>query len=249
VAIISQAVARQLWPGQDPIGKRLSMEDHPTESDWLTIVGVVGDVRQQSLAEKPSPAVYRPYRQVSLPFFLSHISFIVRTRGNPESLAGGMRQVLRSVDRDQPVESISSMRHEMAAATSQPEFRTRLLGVFSLLALILSAIGIYAVLAYSVAQRTREIGIRMALGAKGDAVIRLVLLRTLKLTGLGVMLGGMGALLATRALEKFLFDVKPSDPLTYSVVVLLLVLTAVVSALIPARRASKVDPLGALRHE
>jgi putative ABC transport system permease protein len=247
VVIISQSVARQLWPGEDPIGKRISGEDRPRPEDWMTIVGVVEEVRQQSLTEKPHAAIYQPYLQVTRAGWLSHMTFAVRTASNPQSVAGAMRGVLREVDRDLPAQSIATMDEAIAATTAEPLFQTRLLAALSVLALILSAIGIYGVLAYSVTERRHEIGIRMALGAGRGEVIRMVLRRTLVLAGAGVALGTAGGLAVTRVLGKLLFDVKPTDPGTFAAVAVVLTGVALLAGLLPARRATKVDPLVALR--
>jgi putative ABC transport system permease protein len=248
VAIISQSVARILWPGDDPIGKRLTMEDEPKPKDWLTIVGVVDDVRQQSLAENPLPAIYQPYEQVTRTFFLSHMSFVVRTAANPGSVAAGMRAVLHDVDKYQPV-SIAALTDLADASTAETWFQARLISTFSLLALFLAAIGIYGVLAYAVTERTREIGIRMALGAKKSHITRMLLKRTLVLVLAGVALGGCGALVLTRVLGKFLFEVKPNDPATFLSVAAILGATGIIAGLLPAQRATRVDPVVALRWE
>jgi putative ABC transport system permease protein len=247
--IISQSVARQLWPGQDPVGKQISMEDRPKPGDWLTIVGVVGDIRQEDLTKRPDAAVYQPYLQVAQPFFLSHMTFAVRTDANPQSVASAMRGVLQEVDKDQPVPPVATMTDVIATVTAEPRFQTRLLGGFSFLALVLAAVGVYGVSAYSVTERTPEIGIRMALGAGTGDVLSMVLRRTLALAGAGVALGTAGALAATRVLAKFLFEVTPTDPLTFIAVAVLLPAVALAAGWLPARRASKVDPLVALRYE
>jgi predicted permease len=249
VALVSHAVARTIWPGEDPIGRRITLEDHPKPEDWLTIVGVVGDVRQQGLTEAADPAIYQPYLQVTRPFFLSHMAFAVRTAANPGNIAAAMRGVLQEVDRNQPVESIASMADVVAATTAEPGFQARLISIFSLLALILSAIGIYGVLAFAVTERTREIGIRMALGAERSDITRMVLRRTLALVSAGLVLGVAGALVTTRVLARFLFDVKPNDPATFVIVAVVLAVIGLAAGLLPARRATRVDPLVALRCE
>jgi putative ABC transport system permease protein len=249
VVIVSQSVARTLWPGEDPIGKRVSEEDHPKPGDWLTIVGVVNDVRQMSLAEKPDPALYFPYAQIKFTSWLSRMTFTLRTASNPQQLAGAMRTALHAVDPDQPVVAMSTMQERIAASTAEPRFQARLLGTFSLLALVLSAVGIYSVLAYSVAQRTKEIGIRMALGAERRDVLAMVVRRTFVLAAAGVALGALGALAVTRVLARFLYEIKPTDPGAFATVAGLLTCVALMAGLIPARRATKVDPMVALRYE
>ena len=250
VAIVSKSVARRLWQGEDPIGKRFTEEeDNPTPKDWVTVVGVVDDVKQNGMADKPRDTVYQPLAQVNRPYWLSHMAFIVRTSSNPELLATVMRAVVRDVDRNQPVQTVATMQTLIDASTAESQFQTRLLGAFSMLALLLAAVGIYGVLAYSVAQRTHEIGIRMALGAEARNVLRMVLRRTLVLAGLGVIIGAVAALAVTRVLAKFLFEVKPSDPATFLAVAVLLSGVALGAGWIPARRATKVDPMEALRYE
>jgi len=249
VVIVSQSVARSLWPGSDPLGKRISMEDHPKPGDWLTIVGVVDDVKQQGLAKKSDPAIYQPYLQITHPFFLNHMTFVARTASNPLGVPSGMRAVLSEVDKDQPVQSIAAMDNLIAATTAEPRFQARLLAVFAIMALALAIVGIYGLLAYSVAQRTHEIGVRIALGAQTADVVRMLLRSTLVLVGEGIMIGTAGALAVTRVLAKFLFEVKPNDTPTIAAVALTLVCAALVACYIPARRAMRVDPMVALRHE
>ncbi|MGA3239819.1 MAG: ABC transporter permease [Bryobacteraceae bacterium] len=249
VALISEFVARTLWPNENPLGKRITLEEDPKPQDWLTVVGVVDDVNQQSLTEHRHPAIYQPYQQVRRPFFLSHMTFAVRTAANMQGLAAAMRRVLQEVDRNQPVESIAAMTDLLDATTAEPWFQARLISVFSILALLLSAIGIYGVLAYAVTERTREIGIRMALGAEKSDITHMVLRRSLLLAAAGVALGVAGALTVTRVLARFLFDVKPTDPATLAMVAAVLVTVALFAGLLPARRATRVDPLVALRWE
>jgi predicted permease len=247
VVIVSKSVADRLWPGATAIGQRLSMEDEPGPGDWLTVVGVVDDVGQTSNNGHRDPALYQPVAQLSHPFFLSHMSFVVRATGEPAPLVPAMRQAMREVDPNQPMGSIGTMDAAIAATVAEPLFQARLIGVFSVFALLLAGIGIYGVVAYSVAERTHEIGIRVALGAARGDVTRLVLRRIVVLVVPGVALGVAGALAATRVLASLLFEVKPNDPLTFVGVAVLLAAVAVVAGLVPARRASRVDPLVALR--
>lgn len=249
VTIISESVARRLWPGGDAIGKRISMEDKPKPGDWLTIVGVVRDVRQKSLTDTLSASVYQPYRQVNRPFLLSHMNFVVQTRENPIAMASGIRAVLHKVDPALPAQSVDTMETIIADTMIEARAQTRLFGIFSIMALLLAAIGIYGVLACSVAERTHEIGIRMAMGAEQKDVLWMVLRRTLVLAGSGVLIGALGALAVTRVLTKFLFEVTPTDPLTFLAVTAVLLIVALLSAWIPAQRAAGVYPLVALRYE
>ena len=248
VVVVSQSVARTLWPGQDPIGKRISMEDEPKPEDWLTVVGVVDDVKQRGLAKGSDPAIYQPYLQISSPFFLGHMTFVVKTVSSPESIAAGIRTILRSVDKNQPI-SIASMDTLIAATTAESRFQARLLAAFAMVSLVLTIVGIYGVLAYSVAQRTREIGVRMALGAQGRDVLGMLLRKAFVLVFAGIVIGGAGALALTRVLEKFLFEVKPADLPTFATVAVVLALSALGACYVPARRAMRVDPLVALRYE
>ena len=249
VVILSESVARRIWPGEDPIGKRLSIESRPQPQDWLTVVGVVADVRQSGLAEDVVPAVYQPYQQVRRPGWLGRMAFVVRTSGSPMDVAPAMRTMVRDLDANLAAQSMSTMEDVITGTIAEPRFQTRLLGVFSLLALVLAAIGIYGVLSSAVAERRREIGIRVALGADRSRVVALVLRRTLMLTGIGVVLGLAGSLAVTRILSKLLFNVTPTDAATFATAAGVLVAVAVAAALIPARRASSVDPLVALRIE
>jgi predicted permease len=249
VAIVSQSVAQTLWPNENPLGKRIALEDQPTPADWLSIVGVVEDVKQQGLSKKSGAAIYQPYLQVTRPFFLGHMSFVVKASSAMQTLAPSMRSVLREVDKDLPVQSIAMMGSIVAATTAEPRFQARLLGTFAVLALALAIIGTYGVLAYFVAQRTREIGVRMALGAQRTNVLGMLLRSALTIAGAGIVVGGAGALVATRLLSSLLFEVKPADPQIFALVALTLVVAAVCACYIPAQRAMRVDPMVALREE
>ena len=248
VVIVSESVARRLWPKGDAVGKRISMEDHPKAQDWLTIVGVTGNVRQGGLTDKIGAVVYQPYKQITMPGFINHMSFVVRSE-NPEAIAREMRTVIRHIDQDLPTESVTSMGAIIADQMAGTKSQTRLLGIFSAVALILAVLGIYGVLACSVAERTHEIGIRMALGADQRDVLWMVIRRTLLLTGGGVSAGTLGALAVTGVLSKMLFEVKPTDPTTFCVVIVILASAALLAGWIPARRAASVLPVVALRHE
>ena len=249
VVVISEQVARLIWPKGDAIGKRISLESNPTPQDWLTIVGIVEDVRQGGLTHNVVPAVYRPYSQVTRPFLLNRMTFVVRTAGDPQKIAPMMRSALRSLDKDLAPQSVATMEEVIAGTIAESQFQTRLLSVFSTLALVLAAIGIYGVLAASVVERRREIGIRMALGADKAAVVGLMMRRTMLLTGIGVILGTAGALAVTKVLAKLLFKVTPTDVATFTIAAGVLVVVAVLAGLLPARQASSVDPLIALRAE
>lgn len=248
VVIVSESVARSVWPGHSALGKRISMADDPGPGDWLTVVGVVRDVVQdQDFA--PHSAIYMPYLQAQPLFFVNHMTYVVRTVPGQTSVAGEMRAALGDVDPAIPPESLETMNASMLGLVAEFVFQATLLSIFSLLALLLAAIGTYGVLAYDVAERTREIGIRMALGARSSRVLHMVLGRTLMLAGIGMTIGVLGALGTTRVLARFLFGVSPTDPVAFGATALVLVMVALASATVPAWRASRVDPVIALREE
>jgi putative ABC transport system permease protein len=250
VVVLSQSTARAIWGNEEPIGRRITLEDTPKSSDWLTVVGVVDDVKQLGLAEKkPIPAIYQPLNQVTHSFFLGHMAYVVRTNANPSVVAGLMRSRFRELDPNQPIQQIATMDDLLDANTAQPRFYSRILGSFSGVALLLAGIGIYGVMAYTVAQRTREIGIRIALGAEPGKIFRTVIGRSASLILIGVAAGLAGAFAVTRVLTKLLFEIKPTDPATFAVVTAVLVLIALLASYIPARRATSVDPMVALRYE
>jgi len=234
------------------VAKRRSNSDR-----WLTVVGVVGDVMQEDLTHAPAAAIYLPFDQIGetltfhseMPGPFGHISFMVRTAGDPAPVEGAMREIVRRVDADQPIESIAAMPVVVAGKREQPLFRTRLLTTFSLIALVLAVVGIYGVLAFSVAERTREIGIRMAMGAESGQVVRMVVGQTLILGAIGVAIGAAGSFAATRVIAKFLFGVTATDPLTFIATAALLMVVTLLAGVVPARRASSVNPVVALRHE
>jgi predicted permease len=264
VAVVSRSVADRAWPGENAIGKRVAFRwraDTTSPPDWLTVVGVVGDIRQE-LTEPPSAAVYQPISQgagLSNPFLarlgvhdlgaLRRMSYVVRTSGEPAVVERAMRDAVHRVEPDIAVQSPSPMSEVVAASRSEPLFQARLLTAFSFIALLLAAVGIYGVLACSVSERTREIGIRMALGAESSQVVEMVVRRAALLAALGIAIGAAGAFATTRVLSKFLYAVSATDPMTFAVTAIALAVVALIAGALPARRASKVDPLVALRHE
>jgi putative ABC transport system permease protein len=243
VAIVSESMARKHFPGEEALGKVVNISSGPER--WSRIVGVVGDVRQYSLDGEVAIANYEPLAQV--PF--ESLIFIVRSSGPVAGLPAALRKAVYAVDSDQPVANIQPLTEWVAESTGRQRFAMLLFLVFSAAALLLAAIGIYGVMAYSVRQRTPEIGIRMALGASSAEVLRLVFVQGGRLIALGLALGLAGALVLTRFLSTLLFGVSAHDPLTFAAISFVLVLTAALACLLPARRASAVDPMTALRSD
>jgi predicted permease len=246
VVIVSESVARLVWPNQDAIGKRISMKDHPGPGDWLTVVGVAHEIVQDREL-KPHPMVYLPYLQTDALFLIRRMTYVVRTAPGAPSVVPAMRAALRDIDATVPAQALQTMDASMLDLIAEPLFQMRLLTTFSLLALLLAVIGTYGVLAYDVAERTREIGIRIALGADARNVRRMIVGRTMWFAGVGIALGSAGALLGTRLLTRFLFDVTPTDPATFAGTAVVLLVAALGAGAIPAVRATRVDPILALR--
>lgn len=245
VIIINQAFARRFFPNTDPIGKRIRPSFSVTSDfPWREVVGVVGDTKQQELGENFQPEFYFPYAQVP-----NWNSVIVSTTGDPMKLAPDVRALVRSMDKTAPVYAMTTMEDYLSASIARNRFATLLLAIFGVLALILAAVGIYGVVSYSVSQSTHEIGIRTALGATTADVLKSVLKHGLKPAILGTAFGIACGLLLARSLQSFLYGVKPTDPLTFAAVALLLVAVVALATYVPARRATKVDPMVALRHE
>ena len=249
VAVVSRSAAAMLWPGEEAIGQRISLRSEPRPADWLTVVGVVEDVRQQALTGDFGRAVYQSYQQVPRLPFLTHLTFVVRAAAAPTTLAPAIRMAMRAVDPDLPVPSVVPMRDIVATRIAGQAFQTRLLSIFALVALALTAIGIYGVLAYSVSQRARELAIRFVLGASSWGVLGTVARRTLILVGTGIGLGTAGAVTLTQLLRSHLFAVTPTDPLVFGTVMASLLAAALVAAAIPAWRATRVDPTLALKED
>ncbi len=248
VALISETMARRFWPGEDPAGKRITPSNPATAGpdDWITIIGVVKDVRQFDLIADPKPQMYLSYAQAG---FFAPRNLIVSTSVEPLSLADAVRRTVWEIDKDQPVSNIRTMEEVLSESIARQRFSMLLLGIFAALALVLAAVGIYGVMSYSVAQRTREIGLRMALGAQPRDVLKLVVGQGLKLVLIGVGLGLVAAFILTRVMTSLLFGVSATDPTTFITISLVLISVALLASFFPARRATKVDPMIALRYE
>jgi putative ABC transport system permease protein len=245
--LINRRFADQYWPGQDAIGKRLKVGPVDSPNEWLTVIGVVGDVRQTGLYEQKLE-FYVPYAQERRSFMAPR-DLVVRTKSDPALIAGAVRGAVWTVDKDQPVSNVRTLDQVFSAAISQERFQALMLGLFATLALILACIGLYGVISYSVVQRTHEIGLRMALGAQPVDVLRLVIRQGMTLTLAGLVVGIVAGTFATRVLSDMLFGVAPRDPLTFAGVPVLLLVVAFLACYIPARRATRIDPLTALRSE
>jgi putative ABC transport system permease protein len=245
VAIISQTIAQRFFHDKNPIGQTIKIGVGAAVPVPREIVGVVGDVKDDGLGEAATMAAYEPYTQMAW----SDMTLFVRSDSDPSQMASVLRSQVTSVDKDQPVADISTGDQLMAQAVAQPQLRTTLLSLFAGLALILASLGIYGVMSNTVAQRTHEIGVRMALGAGQRSVLRLVLSNGMRLTLLGIALGSAGAFALTRLMKGFLFHVTPTDPATFVEVALFLFFVALLASYIPARRATRVDPVIALRYE
>jgi putative ABC transport system permease protein len=248
VVIVNQAFADQCLKGVNPLGQKAAIymkslkESENTPSE---IIGVVGDVRQMGLDTPAEPTVYWPHPEL----VISEMTIVVRTAKEPLALVSAVRNELQQMDAEQPMAAISTMDELLAGTLSRSRFTMLVLGVFATLALVLACVGIYGVIAYSVTQRTQEFGIRMALGANRRDVFRLVLGQGTRLTLLGIGLGIVAALIVTRLMTTLLYGVSATDPLTFTGVALLLAVVALAACYIPARRATRVDPIVALRYE
>src|SRR5688572_10019567 len=240
VIVVSEQLVSVAFPNEEPLGKRLLMviDDDPYE-----IVGVVGDIRHRSLEFQPYSAIYIPTRQPG------RTNLVIRTQGDPMSLVPAIRKEVQAMDPDQPIAAIRTMGEWVDRSVAAPRYRTTLFGLFALLAMVLAATGIYGVMSYSVAQRTHEIGVRMALGARRIDVLKLVVRQGMLLVVIGLALGLVGAFALTRVMESLLFGVTAKDPITFVAVAGLLAAVAFIACYLPARRATKVDPLTALRYE
>ncbi len=245
VLLIGETTARRMWPGEDPIGKRVKLGG--VNDPWWTVVGVAGDVHHVGLDADPDMQMYIPHQQWPFPDGL--MVYLIRAASTPAAISSAAQQAIHSIDATQPISRIMPLERYVGLSVQGREFALILIGAFATTALVLSMVGIYGVTAYSVAQRTREFGIRIALGAQRGALLRLLLRQGMLLVVCGVIAGVIASLALTRFLASMLFDVQPTDRLTFACVVLLLVAVSATACFLPARRAMRIDPMVALRHE
>jgi putative ABC transport system permease protein len=254
VAVINEAMAKRYWPNQDPIGQAIKFDDSPDEK-LRQIVGIVQDVKQSFLSEPAQPEAFVPYQQLSSRIYPGwtearvHKSIIVRTHADPKALMQSMRLVLAGLAPESAIFGITTVERTVSQSAAPWRFLSEVFELFAGIALLLAVIGIYGVISYSVGQRRHELGLRMALGAQRGQVLRLVLQQAIVLSLVGVMIGIAGSFVATPLLAKFLYGVKAHDLLTLVLVSLLLVVVTSVASYVPARNATKIDPMQALRHE
>ena len=249
VTVINEAMAKKFWPGQNPVGKQVGvgMKRIPLR----TIVGVVADIKQASLREVPEPAMYVPYTQNEIKTWpdMQSMQYAVRTKADPDSIAVSIREAVHAVDPDLPIANFATLTTLVDSSLAADRFATLLLSAFGILALVLSAVGMYGVISHSVLQRTPEIGIRMALGARRAQILVMVLGQGCRLACTGIAIGLIAAWTTTRLMTRFLYGVQPTDPITFAAVSLLLIAVALLACYMPARKAMKVDPMIALRCE
>ena len=256
MVVVNEALAAEAWPGEDPIGRRLTLdrpggENPPT---WRTVVGVAKNARQGSWAEPPSAEVYLPYLQDR--FYLdatgahaAYLTLVVRTAGDPAGLTPAIRAAVAALDPAVPVAEVQSMAGVVAGATAVPRFDLLLLGTFAAAALLLAAVGIYGVMSYAVSRRTREIGIRMALGAGPATVARLIVGQSMAVAAAGIAAGLAVSLALTRLMSSLLYGVGATDPPAFAAALAVLAVVGLLASYRPARRATRIDPLAALRSE
>jgi putative ABC transport system permease protein len=247
-------MARHHWPGEDPVGRRITFDDLDKNPQWITVVGVARDAARSDWAAPPEEEMYLPllqsqrYLESPAPHY-TYLTVVARTRSEPGALVPALREAVRSADRGVTLSEVQTMDEVVARSTASPRFYLLLLGTFAVVALALAAVGIYGVMSYSVARRTNEIGIRMALGARPADVMRLVLRETVMVAMMGTMVGLAVALLLARLMGGLLYGVAATDPATFASVCAVLTTVALAATYVPARRAIRVDPLAALRAE
>ncbi|MGA2146020.1 MAG: ABC transporter permease [Bryobacteraceae bacterium] len=255
VVIVNQRAADVYWPGEDAVGKRISLDyDTGNPPTWITVIGVARNAKQGNWASKPEPEIYLAALQnhdflEKAESHFEYLTLVVRTSGNPGDMAPAVRHAVWSLDRNLPISEVLTMDGVVAEATAQPRFETLLLGIFAMVALLLAAVGIYGVMNYSVSRRTREIGIRISLGASRAEVVRMVVRQGMLQVLAGMAAGFAGALLLTRLMGKMLYGVQPDDPATFGGIAILLGLAAFAATCVPARKATRIEPMVALRSE
>lgn len=247
MVIVNQTLARRFWPNEEALGKRLKVGRADANAPWLTIKGIVADSAQGALDTAIKPEAYFPLAQAAGMY--RRMNLAVRADADPQALVSAVRREIQALDPNQPIYQIQTMEELIGASIGTRRFALLLLEVFAGLALLLAAVGIYGVLSYVVTGRTREIGLRLALGAQPSEVLRLVVGQGMKLVLIGTGLGLITAFAVTRVMARLLFGVSATDPLTFAAVALLLMLVALLACYLPARRATQVDPLIALRYE
>ena len=244
VVVINEAMAKQIWPGEDPVGKRLK------DDAGVTVIGVVGDVKNYGLLRQPAPEMYAPYTLKNLwPDMRWNMRLLVRSTLDNNDVAAAVRREVQSVDPTQPIYAVQTMNLVIENTVRDKSLNTTLLSVLAGVSLLLAVIGVYGVMSYTVAQHTREIGIRMALGARPRTILKLIMGRGLVLVSVGVVIGVLASFGLTRFIENMLFGVTPTDPLTFLMIISLLGIVALLACLIPAQRAMRVDPIVVLRHQ
>jgi putative ABC transport system permease protein len=247
VAVVNDVAARRFWPNESALGQQIGLPESDNRETVLTVVGVTGNVRHRGLDEEPRPEVFLNSMQAGLVW--PGQTLVVRVDGNPAALSGSIEAALKSVDRSVPIETAIAMDDVIARSIAAPRVYAFLLGVFAAIALVLAATGLLGLVSYNVSQRAHEIGVRMALGASNRKVVGLILSEGLLLAGIGAGLGLVGAFAATRLLAGLVHGVEPNNPVTLASVTAALLLTAMLASYLPARRAARVDPMVALRHE
>jgi len=245
VAIVDETLAETFWPGEDPIGKRLKRGFPDTTEPWMSVVGVVGHVRQQTVERPSRIQLYWPYAQSPS----TSATLVIRTESDPNTLARQVREQVVAIDPEQPLYDVRTMDGVMANALAHRRIALTLVAALSALALLLASLGLYGVLAYAVSQRRHEFGIRAALGASPTRILREVVAYGMTVTAVGCTLGLAASLAVSRAMKGLLYGVGPLDPLTFASVLLVLLGVGLLAAYLPARRAARVDPNGALRYE